>query len=250
MTQRPQHFTIYLAFLLQFVYFNICNNSILVLSCKTNVRAGKSLKIFETYKKRPGSDSSNKNRLVKTLLFPKNYPTAGINNAYLDINSESLADILINEETEAEENTTVLIQNKYMPTEEPIIGAVTLRGQEKNEKNAKTLNIESKKEEDTIGNKKEGSRNGNDFQEKYIDSLRRRGELGSTPKNIEELSAKRKENGLLEEEKEGSGMHTSQLRNEQKERDVIVHRRNSDDLEYGRKNYKDISFKNRLHQSF
>ena len=69
-----------------------------------------------------------------------------------------------------------------------------------------------------------------------------RGELGSTRKSDEESSGTRKENGLLDEEEEGSGIHGYQLRNEAEDRNIQVHKRNSDNLEYG-KNKKSINLR-------
>ena len=76
-------FIIYLPLILQLVTFNYFNTGFFVLSCKSaaprtgknleEIRIGKNLQIFKTYKKRPTSDASQENRIVKTLVFPENY---------------------------------------------------------------------------------------------------------------------------------------------------------------------------------
>lgn len=240
MNKRPCRFIIYVPLILQIVLFYAYNNQILVLSCQSSPRVGKNLKIFETYKKRPISDVSNNNRIVKTLFIPKDYPTAGINNAYLDINSHLSSDLLSNTEHEVIENKPFFIGTEYVSSKEPITEDLLPLREEKYEATTKTVNIESKKEEEQIRIKKEGSGNNNDFQEKYIDNLKRRGELGSTRKSEEESSGTRKENGLLDDEEEGSGLHGYQLANDSEERNIQVHKRNSDNLEYG-KNKKSIN---------
>ena len=111
MNKRYLNFVIYLPFLLHFVFFNSLNTGNFVLSCKgaartgknleeirlgknfEEIRLGKNLQIFKTYKKRPSSDVPEETRIVKTITFPENYPTAGTNNAYLDINDQITSDI-------------------------------------------------------------------------------------------------------------------------------------------------------------
>ena len=235
MNKRPCKFIIYLPLILQLVLFNDFNDQVLVSSCQSSPRVGKKLKIFETYKRRPVSGSSNENRIVKTLIFPKDYPTAGINNAYLDINSQISSSVVVHAENEVEESTTIFIRKEQMPSEEPITEDLPLLREEKYEGIVKTVNIESKKEgETTERNEEEGSGNDNDFQEKYIDNFRRRGELESTRKSSEDSSSIRKENGLLDDEEEKTGMHSYQPRNDVQERNGFVHKRNSDNLEYGK----------------
>ena len=71
MNKRFFNFVIHLPFLLHFVIFNSLNTGNFVLSCKGSVRTGKNLEeirlgknlqIFKTYKKRPSSDAPQENR--------------------------------------------------------------------------------------------------------------------------------------------------------------------------------------------
>ena len=194
------------------------------------------MKIFETYKKhRPAS--SYENRIVKTLyldsVVPQNYPTAGINNAYLDIGREPPSNYSSNKESEERRNTTISILKEYMPSEEPIDEEALLLRSAENEGNLNSVSIESKKEEGRIEVRKDGNRNNDDFQEKYTDNISRWGELGTTREKSELLSGTRKEIGLSEDDKEGSGMHIYRRKNELSERNGIAHERNTNVLEYG-----------------
>ena len=246
-------FVNFLPFVLHFVIFNSFNTTTFVLSCQGGaVRSGKNLQIFKTYKKRPASDVSQDNRIVKTIhVFPENYPTAGTNNAYLDINDQVTSDAEKNRKNTMIEDIIHSVRKKGMLSEEPITEDFPLPTQEKNEETIETINkISQKEEEEEI--EKEGSGNKEDVQEKYVDNLRRRGELGSTRKSNEDSSSKRKEHGLLDDEEieEGSGMHGGQQeKNEAQERNsLVVKKRNSDDLEYGKmdKNLLDLSFEKRI----
>ena len=254
MNKRFFNFVIHLPFLLHFVIFNSLNTGNFVLSCKGSVRTaknleeirlGKNLQIFKTYKKRPSSDAPQENRIVKTLVFPENYPTAGTNNAYLDINDQITSDIDGNEENNMIENAVHSIRKKGMFSEEPITEDTYSQDQERNKEMIVNINIESKTEEEEEEIRKEGSGNDKNVQEKYEDNLRRRGELGSTRKSNEDSSSIRKEHGLLddEENEEGSGLHGEyQAKNEVQERNnLIVKKRNSDDLEYGKATFKIIA---------
>ena len=131
-----------------------------------------------------------------------------------------------------------------MLSEEPITEDFSLPNQEKNKEMIVDINIESKKEEEEEI-KKEGSGNDKNVQEKFVDNFRRRGELGSTRKSNEDSSSIRKEHGLLDdkENEEGSGLHGEyQAKNEVQERNnLIVKKRNSDDLEYGKTKLKIIA---------
>ena len=253
MNKRFFNFVIHLPFLLHFVIFNSLNTENFVLSCKGSVRTaknleeirlGKNLQIFKTYKKRPSSDEPQENRVVKTLVFPENYPTAGTNNAYLDINDQITSNIDGSEESNVIENTLHLIRKKGMLSEEPITEDFSLPNQEKNKEMIVDIDIEPKKEEEEEI-KKEGSGNDKNVQEKFADNLRRRGELGSTRKSNEDSSSISEENGLLDDEgnEEGSGLHGEhQAMNEVQERNnLIVKKRNSDDLEYGKATFKTIA---------
>ena len=255
MNKRYFSFIIYLPLILQSVTFNSSNTGIFVLSCKSaaprtgknleEIRIGKNLQIFKTYKKRPASDASQENRIVKTLVFPENYPTAGTNNAYLDINDQISTDVDEKEHMDMIGNPVHSIHKKGMIIQEPITEDFPQPSQEKNNENVENISTESKKEEeDEI--KKEGSGSDKNLQENYIDNIRRRGELGSTRKDHKDSSTEEKEHGLLvdEEIKEDSGMHEGhQEKNEAQERsNLSVKKRNSDELEYGKT--KNVHYKN------
>ena len=228
-------------FLFSFVYFiiflssDILENRNNVYGCQSKSRTGKSLKIFKTYKRRPSSDSSNPNRVVKTLVFPKNYPTAGINNAYLDINSKLSSSSISNDENEFSESTTILFLDEDMPSKEPISEDFLSPSQEGYEETTITVNTETKmSEEEKDGIKKGGSRNDSDFQEKYVDNLRRRGGLQDNGKNEEDNLREVEESLLLVDEAEGSGLYGEKIKHNIQEDNHLHSERNSDGSEYGK----------------
>ena len=228
-------------FLFSFVYFIIFLSSVIlenqnnVYGCQGKSRTGKSLKIFKTYKRRPSSDSSNPNRVVKTLVFPKNYPTAGINNAYLDINSKLSTSSISNNENDFSESTTTLFLDEDMPSKEPISEDFLSLSQESYEETTITVNAESKMSGEEIdGIKKEGSRNESNFQEKYIDNLERRGELQGNGKNEEDNLEEIEESPLLVDEAEGSGLYSEKIKHNMQEVHHLHSERNSNGSEYGK----------------
>ena len=228
-------------FLFSFVYFIIFLSSVIlenqnnVYGCQSKSRTGKSLKIFKTYKRRPSSDSSIPNRVVKTLVFPKDYPTAGINNAYLDINSKLSTSSISNNENDFSESTTTLFLDEDMPSKEPISEDFLSLSQESYEETTITVNAESKMSGEEIdGIKKEGSRNESNFQEKYIDNLERRGELQGNGKNEEDNLREIEESPLLVDEAEGSGLYSEKIKHNMQEVHHLHSERNSDGSEYGR----------------
>ena len=228
-------------FLFSFVYFfiflssDILENRNNVYGCQGESRTGKSLKIFKTYKRRPSSDSSNPNRVVKTLVFPKNYPTAGINNAYLDINSKLSSSSISNNENDFSESTTTLFLDKDMPSKEPISEDFLSLSQEGYEETTITITTATEMSGEEIDRiKKEGSRNDSDFQEKYVDNLRRRGELQGNSKNEEDNLRENEESPLLVDEGEGSGLYGGEIKHNIQEAHHLHSERNSDSFEYGK----------------
>ena len=228
-------------FLFSFVYFiiflssDILENRNNVYGCQSKSRTGKSLKIFKTYKRRPSSDSSNPNRVVKTLVFPKNYPTAGINNAYLDINSKLSSSSISNNENDFNDSSTTLFLDEDIPSKEPISEDFLLPSQESYEETTITVTTATKMSGEEIdGIKKEGSRNDSDFQEKYVDNLRRRGELQSNGKNEEDNLREIEESPLLVDEAEGSGLYGEKIKHNIQEVHHLHSERNSNGSEYGK----------------
>ena len=228
-------------FLFSFVYFiiflssDILENQNKVYGCQSKSRSGKSLKIFKTYKRRPSSDSLNPNRVVKTLVFPKNYPTAGINNAYLDINSKLSSSSIPNNENDLSESTTTLFLDKDMPSKEPISEdflSPSHEGYEDTTIAVTTATEMSGEEKDGV--EKEGSRNDSDFQEKYVDNLRRRGGLQDNGKNKEDNLREVEESLLLVDEAEGSGLYGDKIKHNIQEDNHLHSERNSDGSEYGK----------------
>ena len=88
--------------------------------------------------------------------------------------------------------------------------------------------------EDIDGIKKEGSRNESDFQEKYVDNLRRRGELQSNGKNEEDNLRGIEESPLLVDEGEGSGLYSEKIKHNIQEVHDLHSERNSNGSEYGK----------------